>query len=174
MLVTIAFQTNAPTFACVEFSFNRSNQPSTTADSLLQSHDDTHYTTPGFELLQALFYPVFLLAGMYLAPNLSSGSILFPTLFYSPPYLSQTLSNHSHSHTHSLAHSHCHSVPLILIIIIIPILIPILMLPVYKCLAGKNGWMRRLDTWVSFSTPAAVDVTWLTAPFSEKPFHSSR
>ena len=66
MLVTIAYQTKAPTFACVEFSFNRSNQPSATTDGLLQSPAATLYTTPGFELLQALFYPFFLLAGTYL------------------------------------------------------------------------------------------------------------
>ena len=65
MLVTIAFQTKAPTFACVEFSFNRSNQPSVTTDGLLQPTEPTPYTTSGFELIQALFYPVFLLAGRY-------------------------------------------------------------------------------------------------------------
>ena len=80
MLVTIAFQTKAPTFACVEFSFNRSNQPSVTTDGLLQSTEATHYTTPGFELLQALFYPFFLLAGRY---YLTSASLFYRS--YSHP-----------------------------------------------------------------------------------------
>jgi hypothetical protein len=55
MLVAIAFQTRAPTFACVEFSFNRRGQPAADADP-------TPYTTTPFELIQAVFYPVFLLA----------------------------------------------------------------------------------------------------------------
>lgn len=61
MMVAIAFNTNAPTFACVEFSFNRQNQPSATAADGLSSAANTPYTNPVFELIQALFYPVFLL-----------------------------------------------------------------------------------------------------------------
>ena len=69
MLVVIAFQTKAPTFACVEFSFNRQNQPSVTTEGFLQPTDPTPYTTSGFELIQALFYPVFLLAGITPKPH---------------------------------------------------------------------------------------------------------
>lgn len=54
LIISLTFDSNAPSYACVEFSFNR---PSAHSNNVLS------YTSPLLEVIQAIFYPVFLLAG---------------------------------------------------------------------------------------------------------------
>lgn len=54
LIISLTFDSNAPSYACVEFSFNR---------PLAHSNNVLSYTSPLLEVIQAIFYPVFLLAG---------------------------------------------------------------------------------------------------------------
>ena len=51
LIISISFDSKAPTYACVEFSFNRRS------DGIIS------YSTPLLEVIQGIFYPIFLLAG---------------------------------------------------------------------------------------------------------------
>ena len=57
LIISLTFDSKAPTFACVEFSFNRQRTPSENIIS---------YSTPLLEVIQGIFYPVFLLAGSFI------------------------------------------------------------------------------------------------------------
>ena len=51
LIISMSFDARAPSYACVEFAFNRR------VDGLVS------YSTPLLEVIQGVFYPIFLLAG---------------------------------------------------------------------------------------------------------------
>jgi hypothetical protein len=52
LIVTLTFLREAPTFACVEFSFRHKEQDNA-----------YNYSSPLFSMIEAIFYPTFMLAG---------------------------------------------------------------------------------------------------------------
>ena len=54
LIIYLTFDSEAPTYACVEFSFNRPTAP---YEQLIS------YSTPLLVVIQGVFYPIFLLAG---------------------------------------------------------------------------------------------------------------
>ena len=68
LIISVSFDAKAPTYACVEFSFNR------------RSDGVVSYSTPLLEVIQGVFYPIFLLAGKKKDTNVHR---LLPNIFKS-------------------------------------------------------------------------------------------